>query len=177
MGNVMLSTIILACDRRVPALSSHECVARTLGALVPALVAGVVRDLVVATLSKDTIMRDIADEAGCGAAFSDTPDGILAAGLAAARGDFLLVLRAGYAPGAGFIEQVGDFLNDGGGAALLRIEPDSLLTRLAPNSARVEGIILPRSRVAPGAGDLRTLARGAGPTRTLAARLRPVGRS
>ena len=66
---------------------------------------------------------------------------------------------------------------DGGGAALLRIEPDSLLTRLAPNSARVEGIILPRSRVAPGAGDLRTLARGAGPTRTLAARLRPVGRS
>jgi hypothetical protein len=171
MEPVMLSTIVLAADADVPHLCPPAALARTLGSLVPAVVAGLVRHLVVATLTTDPEAQAIASEAGCDIAVADRPEGILRQGLAAARGETLFVLRAGYAPGPSFADEVGDFLKGGGGRALFRIEPENVATRLFPGLARVEGVILPVRQAKPGNG-LAALVRSAGSSSTLSTRLR-----
>lgn len=170
----MLSALIVVADARVPRPCSPVAVARTLAALMPALVEGVIRDAVLASLASDASASLVAEEAGCGLASVMSPDRVIEAGLAQLKGDALFVLRAGYAPRSGFVEEVADLLARWPVAALMRREPHNLATRFAPGLARAEAVILPRARLVEGARDIDALARGARPCITLRTRLRPL---
>ena len=83
----------------IPTLNACEALAGTLGALLPALTAGLVRELVVADGGSADRTLEIADEMGA-RLVAGVPGraGLLACGLAAARGDWLLVLEPGPRP-------------------------------------------------------------------------------
>ena len=172
----MLSAIVLAADRSFPQSASSEAVVRTLSALVTAAIEGLVRDVTLACGGESLEFRKIADHAGCEIAEAADPAGAIAAGLACARGDLLLVLRAGYAPQAGFIEEIADLFQRAPRPDLLRFRtvPDSFLTRLTPGFAPVRGLVAKRSALDAASPDFATLVRRAGAAPTARARLRRV---
>ncbi len=172
----MLSAVVLATDRSAPQSASPEAVVRTLSALVTAAIEGLVRDVTLATGGESLELRKIADHAGCEIAEAADPAGAIAAGLASARGDLLLVLRAGYAPQAGFIEEIADMFQRATrpDALCFRAVPDSFFTRLAPGFSPIQGIVAKRSVLDLTSPDLATLVRRAGAAPTARARLRPV---
>jgi len=172
----MLSAIVLAADRSLPQSASSEAVVRTLSALVTAAIEGLVRDVTLACGGQSLELRKIADHAGCEIAEAADPAGAIAAGLASARGDVLLVLRAGYAPQAGFIEEISDMFQRATRPNALRFRtvPDSFLTRLAPGFAPVQGLVAKRSVLDPKSPDFATLVSRAGAAPTARVRLRRV---
>ena len=172
----MLSAIVLAADRSSPQSASSEAVVRTLSALVTVAIEGLVRDVTLACGAESLELRKIADHAGCEIAEAVDPAGAIAAGLASARGDVLLVLRAGYAPQAGFIEEISDMFQRATRPNALRFRtvPDSFLTRLAPGLAPVQGLVAKRAVLDPESPDFATLVRRAGAAPTARARLRRV---
>lgn len=148
----MLSALVLASDSHVRVSASPEAMARTLAALVPAAVQGVIKDVTLASLLGADQALYIADHAGCALAEADTPEAVLKAGLALTRGDIILVLRAGYAPEAGFMEEVSDQFERSAirapRSAFLRAVSETFLTRLLPALTHVEGVIVRRSDIA-----------------------------
>ena len=172
----MLSAIILATDRSAPQSASSEAVVRSLSALVSAAIEGIVRDVTLASAGDSEELRKIADHAGCEMAEAADPSGAIAAGIASARGDLLLVLRAGYAPQAGFIEEIADMFQRATrpDALRFRIVPTGFWTRLAPGLAPVRGLVAKRSVLDVASPDLATLVRRAGAAPTARTRLRPV---
>ncbi|MDB5644321.1 MAG: uncharacterized protein JWN07_3638, partial [Hyphomicrobiales bacterium] len=104
----MLSAIILAADAR-QAPVPPDALVRTLAALVPAAIEGLVRDVTLAGLAGSEL-ADIADHAGCEFVESVDAGMIIAHALKIARGPNVFLLRAGRAPEAGFIDEIGDFL-------------------------------------------------------------------
>jgi len=172
----MLSAIVLAADRSLPQPASSEAVVRTLAALVTAAIEGLVRDVTLATGGESLDLRKIADHAGCEIAEAADPAGAIAVGLASARGDLLLILRAGYAPEAGFIEEIADLFQRATRPDALRFRtvPDSFLMRLAPGLAPVQGLVASRAVLHAASPDFATLVRRAGAAPTARARLRRV---
>ena len=172
----MLSAVVLATDLSRPQGASSEAVVRTLSALVPAAIEGIVRDVTLACAGDIAELRKIADHAGCEIAEAADPAGAIAAGLASARGDLLLILRAGYAPQSGFIEEIADMFQRATRPNVLRFRavPDSFFTRLVPGLAPVQGLVARRAVFDPTSPDLATLVRRAGAAPTARARLRPV---
>ena len=161
----MFSAIVLC-----PASTPATAVVRTLAALVPLAVGGLVRDLVMAAPAEPVFSR-IADEAGC--ALSGSTE--FAVALALTRADWLLVIRAGFAPLEGFNDEAGDFLGGGARAGLLRAEPAALWTRLFPATAEIAGLLVPRSMLGKAAtGSLANLPPGLQPRVTLRTRARRV---
>jgi hypothetical protein len=141
----MLSAILLAFDPPKPEIAPtlrRERIVRSLSSLVPACVQGLIADAVLA--GPDGVgLDDIADEAGCHfVAAADASQG-LARALAMARHNNVFLLLAGYAVEAGFLDEVRDALEFGGGerALALRLAPDSLLTRLSPNLSAPVGVV------------------------------------
>jgi hypothetical protein len=61
----MLSAVVLATDLSRPRGASSEAVVRTLSALVPAAIEGIVRDVTLACAGDSAELRKIADHAGC----------------------------------------------------------------------------------------------------------------
>lgn len=100
----------------VPTLNAAETLPATLGALVPGLERGLIRELVMSDGgSKDATAR-IAEEAGAVIVSGATGRGAqIAAGAAAARGDWLLILHADTVLGEGWCDAV---------AAHMAQEPD-----------------------------------------------------
>ncbi len=85
---LMLSVII-------PTYNTAASLPRTLAALVPGVVAGVVKEVIIADGGSDDETRKLSE--GCGARFLESPKGRgaqLAAGARAARGRWLLFLHA-----------------------------------------------------------------------------------
>lgn len=141
----MVSVVLLATDPARPA-PSPEAIVRTLSALVPAVVEGVVADLVLAGPPGDGDLQRIADHAGC--ALMEAPGvDLLARALAAVRGPQVLVLIGGDVPGEGFVEELGEMVADGIGAARLRRRPSGLLERIMPRLAPVTGVYLEKARL------------------------------
>ncbi len=172
----MLSAIVLAADsRHGPA--SPEAMVRTLAALVPAAIEGLVRDVTLAGPAGSDLAA-IADHAGCEFTECMDPGQILAQSLKLARGPVVFVLRAGRAPEAGFIDEIGDFLarsDAGQRGALMREKPETFWTRMIPVLSPVVGLIASRQRMMEaGRGDLASLARALRPQVTLRARGRRV---
>lgn len=171
----MLSALVLAADAATPQ-AKPDAVVRTLAALVPAAIEGVLRDVTLAGAGGGDL-AEIADHAGCDYCESDDPSRIVALAVARLRGPHVFVLRAGRAPDAGFIEEMGDFLARGDSArgALLRERPETIWSRLLPNLAPACGLVAPLAVLASSeARDFAALARAAKPALTLRARARRV---
>ena len=170
----MVSAVVLATDSARPAVTP-EALVRTLAALVPAVVEGVLGDLVLAGRPGDRDLQRIADHAGCDVVEAEGAD-LLGRALAAVRGPQVLVLLGGEVPGDGFVEELGDFAADGVGAARLRRRPSGLVERLAPGLAPVTGVYIDRGRLAPdkAPASLADLSRVIGRAADFTARTRPL---
>jgi len=79
----------------IPTLNAERTLQRALAPLVPAAVKGLVREVVVADCGSTDRTLELADDAGANIIRTEQGRGVqLAAGCAAARGDWLLVLHA-----------------------------------------------------------------------------------
>jgi len=104
----MLSVII-------PTLNAEATLAKTLEALIPGAVAGLVGDVVVADGGSNDATRAIAEEAGCVWVSAVSGRGSqLVAGADVARGDWLLFLHADTVLEDGWISEVERFIQDSG---------------------------------------------------------------
>ena len=144
----MLSVLILAADgNQAPA--KPEALVRTLAALVPAAIEGLVRDLTISGLAGADLAA-IADHAGCEFSESAHASDVLANGLKWVRGPHVFVLLAGHAPEAGFIEEMGDVLNRsnaGARGALMRQKPERFLPTLLPILSPIVGVMSSREKM------------------------------
>lgn len=163
----MISGLILAVPRDGSSLSP-EGVVRSLSALVPAAVEGLVRDVVIVGSEDQTHIRDslaqIADHAGCALLFAASEGAAISLGLSQMRAPLAFVLRAGYAPRQGFIEELADFsalasLGKMRGGVILRHERNGL-ARLLRLPAPPAGLLSWRESLARNpAKDLTDLSR------------------
>jgi hypothetical protein len=173
----MVSAVVLVCDATQPHPAEPEAVVASLAALVPAVVAGLVREASLAVTAGDAAMRDIADYAGCQLVEAVAAADVLPAALAAARGPCVLVLRAGCVPDQGFAEELADFLRAGADeCAVLRQTPLRGLARIFPWLAPVAGVIgtQPRLRQAR-RQSLKDLSRALRPRRVFHCRTTRAG--
>jgi hypothetical protein len=107
----MLSVIIATRDSERPLVA-------TLAALVPGATAGVVREVIVADAQSSDETEQVADIAGCGFFSSGGPLGErLKSAAGRARGEWLMFLRPGAVPGAGWIEDTIAFVQQAQGKA------------------------------------------------------------
>ena len=149
----MLSTIVF-CEsfQQSGRLDPAERLVRSLSSLIRANVDGLLGDVAIAGPSGQGLGL-IADQAGCGLFEAASEGEWLRRAIEAARGPELFLLRSGFAPQAGFIEEAGDFLRAEGvgksgsvGAALLRAAPENFVERLFPRAAPLAGLIAPRDQ-------------------------------
>jgi hypothetical protein len=167
---VFLSGKDAAAGRQDPALAFT----RSLGALVPAAVAGLVRDVTIAGLAGQDL-GTIADHAGCGFVEAEAEADWLREALALAKGPDCLLMCAGYVPGPGFIEELRDIENRPNARGVFRAEPGSWHQRLVPRLAPVAAAIAPMDLwPAQGTQDFQRMARGL-KGRTLRTRMHWVG--
>ncbi|RYC33522.1 hypothetical protein D3273_03380 [Lichenibacterium minor] len=167
----MLSTIVVPLPAAADANGRPGALLRTLAALVPATVEGVVRDVTLLQVGEAASLADIADEAGCQFVEERDFPAALARGVAGARSPWIFVVKAGTVPSRLFGEEAARALEGGleaGRALLLREQPASLLTRWFPALAPVAGVILPRDRLAGApCASFADVVRRARPARTL----------
>lgn len=171
----MLSALLLAppfSNGTAPALGA---VVRTLGALVPAAVEGLVRDVTLLAPRGDEGLRAVAEHAGCRLVEADAFRGGFAQALGTAKQSGVFAVRAGTAFDRGFLDEVADLIGpegagDGSFCFLLRQAPDRLAARLLPDLAPVAGLIASRARLGGSVADFASLVRAAGKGRTLASR-------
>lgn len=115
----MTVSVIVSAFRSSTGSISPEGVVRTLAALVPSAVEGVIGDL--ALIGADSAdLAAIAERAGCALRQGQEEGVILRAGLDAARRERAFVVKAGFIPGAGFAAELGNFAAGDGAAAVLR---------------------------------------------------------
>lgn len=167
----MLSALVL--HNVIPrAREPAEPAVRTLAALVPAAMEGVLRDVVVAGPAAAGLAK-VADHAGCVYVVAESEAEQIARGGAALRGALAFVIRAGAMPEPGFVEELDDLLRDGGRAALMRAAPVSFAQRLLPNLAPVSALVVARDVLVSGrAPTFAALVRLARPAPTLRTRAR-----
>jgi len=140
----MISAIVLASERQSgdDVEHAHEIVVRSLVWLVSAVVAGVVRDVILA-VPAGFGLSEVADQSGCALVEADDEAGRLQAAFAAARGPRLLVLKAGYQLDAGIAEEIDSFVRrqPAEAAALILATPETLTQRLFPGQAPPIGVL------------------------------------
>ncbi len=106
----MLSVII-------PTRNAERALVPTLAALVPGVVAGAVRDVIVADGGSTDATAEVAELAGCSLVASPAPLGVrLREAAAAGRGDWLLFLRPGAILQAGWVSETIQFAEEAPGA-------------------------------------------------------------
>ncbi len=150
-AHLMLSTIVVTPPAAAGASGRAGALMRTLAALVPATVDGVVRDVTLLQVGDSGSLAEIADEAGCLVVEERDFPAALARGVARARSPWIFVVKAGTVPSRLFGEEAARALEGGlqaGHALLLREQPTGPLTRWFPSLAPVAGVILPRDRLA-----------------------------
>ena len=143
----MISALVLADDASFPQPASADAVVRTLSALIPATIEGLIRDVAVTGLDGRRELLKIADHAGCELILSADHAQLLPAALKAARCDLVFVLKAGFAPNPGYIEEISDRFQSSRApsALLMRREPETFFTRLLPQFSPVAGFVTKRS--------------------------------
>jgi glycosyltransferase involved in cell wall biosynthesis len=158
--------------------NDEEGLARTLASLVGAVVEGAVRDVVVCDLGSTDQTRYVAEQAGCNLVTA----GGIAAGIAAAKGDWLLVIEPGARLVDGWTDPVAVHLNKSTMPARLsrsRSERIPFLARVfSANRSLAHGLIVTKrqaSSLAKHARGAEALARGLA-TKTLSAEILPAKR-
>jgi hypothetical protein len=143
----MISAVVLAPDMSAETDLGHarEIVVRSLVWLVSAVVSGVVRDVILA-VPEGFGLAEVADQAGCMLVEADGEGARLSRAVAASRETRVLVLRTGFQPEAGLVEEIDSFLRRAPreSAALVLATPDNALQRLAPDRAPIVGILASR---------------------------------
>ncbi|MEM6487998.1 MAG: TIGR04283 family arsenosugar biosynthesis glycosyltransferase [Pseudomonadota bacterium] len=144
----------------VPTYQAAAQIGPTLADLADGVLAGVVRDLVIADGGSSDAVAEVADAAGARLIVAPRGRGSqLAAGCAAARGDWLLVVHADTRLAPGWAEAVARHLCDAPGAAgyfALRFDDESVAARLVAGWANLrarlfalpygdQGLLLPRT--------------------------------
>lgn len=155
-----LSTVVFSeTDQQPGRLDPAERLVRTLSSLVRANVEGLLGDVAIAgPIGKDLGL--IADQAGCALIEAAIESEWLRRAIEAARGPELFLLRSGFAPEAGFIEEASDFLSLAEGdlrAAVLRAAPATFAERLFPRAAPLAGLIASRDQCLEAAAKHRTV--------------------
>jgi hypothetical protein len=152
----MLSVIVLC--RMDQQAARADAVVRTLSALVAASVRGLVRDVVLAG-PRDANLGFIADHAGCTCVEAGSEADYLRRALDFARAQDLFVLRSGYIPETGFLDEVEDLFAEGSfaegssrGRRSLCAAPETYWQRLIPALSPVVGLIAPISFYREAAG-------------------------
>jgi glycosyltransferase involved in cell wall biosynthesis len=131
----------------IPTLDSERGLLPTLAALVPGVVAGMVREVIVADGGSRDASAQIADGAGCRLLVSTGPRGVrLRAAADIAHGAWLLLLQPGSVPDATWIDETRRFVEE----AVLRGCADSYAAafRRTPATFRptlIEALALLRS--------------------------------
>ncbi|KQT69633.1 MULTISPECIES: hypothetical protein [unclassified Aureimonas] len=174
----MLTVLIEAGDD-APALGT------SLASLVSGAVEGLVREVVVLDVGMDAGTRKVADHAGCRVA----PAADLSAVVAAAKGDWLLLIEAGSRLSSDWIEDVTVHLSEvergtrtPHAARFSRSTQDrpSFLARLRQKrTALTEGLLLPKAQavgLSKSAASIEAMAKGVATTRLNAA-IRVAARS
>ncbi len=148
----MISAIVLAPDGW-PAdndvAHSREVVVRSLVWLVTAVCSSVVRDVTLAVPS-GLGLSEVADQAGCALVQNEAEGERLANAVSGAKEPRLMVLKAGYQPDPGLVDEIDAFARryPPDTTALLLAAPATLLQRLFPQRAPAVGILLPRGMAA-----------------------------
>jgi len=158
----MLSVVVFVEEKAPLAGRSGPAVAmsRSLASLIGAAVEGLIGDVTIAGPS-GLGLSIIADHAGCAFVEAAGEAEWLGAALAVAKEQDLFLLRAGYVPGPGFIEELRDHLNlYAGQTGLFCQTPERWPERLFPALAPIAGAIAPGDvwRARPGR-DFRRMAR------------------
>lgn len=164
----MLSAIVLYEENAALDGEPVERMTRSLGSLVRASIEGLLRDVLIAGPARAGL-DVVADHAGCGLIQASGEAQWLRAAIEAAREPHVLLLRAGFAPQQGFVEEAGDLLqSEAVRAAILRAAPERFLERLFPRLAPLAGLIAPRERcLRTPAANMSGLARALSPVSTM----------
>jgi hypothetical protein len=136
----MLSAII-------PTRESERSLVPTLNALFPAVMAGLLAEVIVADAGSHDATREVADIAGCQFSSSDEPLGKrLKGAVATSRGGWLLFLPAGSAPDAGWVDAVQNFIAPGNvdRAATFRANEPGWLGALLGKRKPEHGLLIAR---------------------------------
>jgi len=169
IGVVMVSVVI-------ETLNDEEGLARTLASLVGGAVAGVVREGIVCDGGSSDGTLAVADHAGC-----HVVTGGIAPAIAAAKGEWLLVLQPGARLAEGWADDVADHVARNSGPARFAPAPGSrasLMARLFVRpSALARGLLISRRQAAAltGRANGEALARGL-KAKSLAAAISPASR-
>jgi hypothetical protein len=176
----MLSTIVSCEDKGAGQAAGGltEVLTRTLASLVTAKVEGILCDVRIAGPA-EMGLAFIANHAGCGVIEAEREDNWLRLAIEAARGPWIFLLRCGWAPEAGFIEEARDFLErgtkDSPHVVALRASPESYLERLLPSLAPVAGLVGSRDlMVRTPRGSFEKLVRQIAPAKTFHVRARRI---
>lgn len=136
----MLSVII-------PTLNAQTGLPETLGALIPGVVSGLVKDVIISDGGSADSSRDIAEEAGC--TFVQGPAGRgaqLAKGAQAARGAWLLFLHADTVLSAGWEAEIGHFMGQADSQAYAGVFRFAL-DDFRPQARRLERLVAWRCKL------------------------------
>lgn len=172
----MISAIVLTPDGRLGDNPAHgrEIVARSLVWLVSAVIAGIVRDVTLAA-SAELGLADLADQSGCRLVEAPHEGERLVAAAAASKQARLIVVRAGYHPDGGLIDEIAalERREPAETVAALHAAPATAWQRLLPGYAPVVGIVCSR-HLAGRAGGFAALVRRAKRGRKLETSARPI---
>ncbi len=136
----MLSVII-------PTLNAETSLPQTLNALIPGVICGLVKDVVISDGGSTDASRDIAGDAGCTLVRGEAGRGMqLARGAQAARGEWLLFLHADTVLSNGWEEEVGHFMGQADShayAGVFRFALDDF----RPQARRLESLVALRCKL------------------------------
>ena len=148
----MISVLLLGCHGPAGESVAPGEAVRTLAALVPATVEGLVRDVAVLLCRDDPMLADVADHAGCTLVRAETFAAALRLGASQARCRFLLVTQAGVSVERGFIEELVRLMPGLGTTErppgyLLKTAPSRFRERLFPGLAPDVAVLVPRANL------------------------------
>ncbi len=127
----------------IPTRESERTLVLTLSPLVAGATAGLIAEVIVADGGSQDATEEVAEIAGCRFVRSDGRVGArLSEAAALARTPWLLFLRPGSVPEAGWVDAVEDFMRGGGQAASFRRASRSWRDIFGPRVRREQGLLI-----------------------------------